>query len=94
MALRPWLDIANRPQCGIGLLQPKCTSQTGRNTPLAVDGVLQAAGVMVMIMGLALPGRQTEIITAKADRPGKPHVRVLPSQMGRDGYGLMAFGDF
>ncbi len=90
----PWLDIANRPTCGSGLLEPSCSSQGGRKALLAVDGVLQAAGAVSIVLGLVLTGRQTEIVTAKAEPAKKPHVNILPSQMGRDGYGVAAFGDF
>ena len=90
----PWLDIANRPQCGNGLLEPSCSSQGGRKALLAVDGVLQAAGAVSIVLGLVLTGRHTEIVTAKADHARKPHVNVLPSQVGRDGYGVAAIGEF
>jgi len=90
----PWLDIANRPQCGDGLLEPRCSSQTGRKVLLAVDGVFQAAGAVSIVLGALLTGRHTEIVTAKADQKHKPRLSVVPSQMGREGYGLTAFGDF
>jgi hypothetical protein len=90
----PWLDIANRPPCGNGVLEPSCSSQTGRKVLLGIDGVLQAAGAVSIVLGAVLTGRHTEIVTAKADPPKKPHVNVLPSQVGRDGYGVTAFGDF
>jgi len=65
-----------------------------RKVILAVDGVFQAAGVISIALGLALAGRHTEIVTAKADHPKKLRVNVLPSQMGRGGYGVAASGDF
>jgi hypothetical protein len=89
----PWLDIANRPSCG-GRLEPRCTSEGGRKAILAVDGVLQGVGAVATVMGLVLAGKHTEIVTARADRTPKAHLSVVPSQMGRDGYGVVAFGDF
>jgi hypothetical protein len=90
----PWIDIANRPQCGNGLLQPSCSSQTGRKIIIAGVGILQAVGATAMVLGLVLPGRHTELVTAKSDRSKKLHVDVLPSSVGRDGYGVIAVGDF
>jgi hypothetical protein len=90
----PWLDIANRPQCGNGLLQPSCSSQWGRKAIFVADGILQAVGATAMVLGLVLPGRHSELITARSDRPKKLHVDVLPSSVGSDGYGVIAVGDF
>jgi hypothetical protein len=90
----PWIDLAHRPQCGNGLLEPSCSSQFGRKAILVADGALQGVGVLAVAAGLILPGRHRELLTAKSDRPGKVHVNILPSQVGRDGYGLTALGDF
>jgi hypothetical protein len=89
----PWLDLANRPQCG-GTFQPRCSTETGRKIVLAANGVLQAAGAAAIVLGLALPGKHSELVTAKLGPAGVLHMDIVPSQLSADGYGVTAVGDF
>jgi hypothetical protein len=92
----PWLDLANRPSCG-GFLQPRCSTEGGRKAILAASGILQAAGVLAAVVGAFAWQRHAEIVTARSDRPAKStatRVTVVPSPMGRDGYGVTALGEF
>ena len=66
----------------------------GRKAILVANGVIQAAGVTAVVLGLVLLGRHTELVTAEANRARTVRVSVLPSQMGANGYGLAALGDF
>jgi hypothetical protein len=89
----PWIDIGNRPDCG-GVLQPRCSTEWGRKAILVANGILQAAGAGATILGFVLPGKRTEIVTAKSSRADKARVHLAPSQVGADAYGVAAFGDF
>jgi hypothetical protein len=92
----PWIDLAERPSCG-GRLEPRCSTEGGRKALLAVSGILQGAGVLAAVVGTFAWQRHDEIVTARSVRPGKStatRVTVVPSQMGRDGYGVTAFGEF
>jgi hypothetical protein len=89
----PWLDLGNRPQCG-GTLQPKCSTETGRKIILAANGVVQALGATAIVLGLVLPGRHSELVTAKLGPAQELHMDIVPAQLSADGYGLTAVGDF
>jgi hypothetical protein len=88
----PWLDLEQRPGCGIG--PTSCGRESGFAALLIVDGVFQALGPMATILGFLVPERHTVIVTAKADKPARPTVHVVPARLGRDAYGVTAFGDF
>jgi hypothetical protein len=87
----PWLDLRSRPGCG-GPGEANCTSkEDGSKALLVVSGVFQALGVLTVALGLVVPEKHHITVQARAD---KPTVRVLPAQVGRDGYGLAASGTF
>jgi hypothetical protein len=86
----PWMDLANRPDCG-----PRgsvtCDTETTNKVLLAVSGVFQGLGVLTTLAGLFSTeheGPQT------VEAQTKPSVHVSPAQMGAGGYGLAAFGTF
>jgi hypothetical protein len=88
----PWLDLEQRPGCSIG--PTSCGRESGFAALLIVDGVVQALGPMATIVGLLVPERRSVVITAKADKPARPTVHIVPARLGRDAYGVSAFGDF
>jgi hypothetical protein len=89
----PWLDLANRPQCG-GRLQPACSTEWGRKAILVANGIIQAAGATAIVLGIVLPGRHSELVTAKLGRAQELRMNIVPSQVSADGFGLTAIGDF
>jgi hypothetical protein len=88
----PWLDLEQRPGCGLG--PTSCGRESGFAALLIVDGIFQALGPVATVLGFLVPERHTVIITAKADKPARPTVHVVPARVGRDAYGVSAFGDF
>jgi len=87
----PWLMMYNRSQ-------PNCDSQTGTGCVeqsletvlrfyLAIDGVAQAAGAVMLGFGIA--GRK---LLVRDD--GYASVRILPARLGASGYGAMLAGRF
>lgn len=88
----PWLDLEQRPGCSIG--PTSCGRESGFAALLIVDGVFQALGPVATVLGFLVPERHTVVITAKADKPAGPTVHVVPARVGRDAYGVTAFGDF
>ncbi len=83
----PWLDLGNRPSCGVGGVG--CDSETTYKVLLVFDGIFQGIGGITTIAGFLSPEHHV-ISTAKTD---KPTVRVVPSRVA-SGYGLSAFGSF
>jgi len=85
----PWLDLANRPGCGVASVS--CDTETTNKVLLAVDGVFQGIGVLTTIAGFLSPEHDEETVatSAKAD---KPTIHVSPAEMGAGGAGLAAFG--
>ena len=93
----PWLDLAQRPGCGGS--QFNCSRESGFAGLLVVDGVVQALGALATGLAFVVPERRTRVLSASADRarksaPQKLAVHVVPARLGRDGYGVAAFGGF
>jgi hypothetical protein len=90
----PWIDFADRGQCGTGST-PTCTAETGNKVLLAVDGVLQALGVLTVVGGLLYTGeRDRDYGTTASPTTAQPKVQITPVQYGRSGVGLAAVGLF
>jgi hypothetical protein len=90
----PWLDLANRGNCG-GITQPSCDNETTYKVLLIADGVLQGIGALEIVGGLLTPTTRTVAADRKHQTAAlEPHVRVAPTAMGRGGYGLAAVGSF
>jgi len=85
----PWMDMANRPQCGARSIA--CDVETTNKVLLAVDGVFQGLGVITTLAGLLSTEHEGPVTT---EAQTKPSVHVSPAQMGAGGYGLAAFGTF
>jgi hypothetical protein len=86
----PWLDLADRPGCG-GAGQASCGAETGYKAFLIASGAAQGFGALAIVLGLTLPERLVPPATPKTE---SMTVHVLPAQLGRDGYGMKAFGTF
>jgi hypothetical protein len=82
----PWIDMANRPACGVGWVS--CAVETGNKVALGLSGVFQAIGVLATATGFFVPER-TVVVTAP-----KPSLRLSPAQFGGGAYGVAAFGNF
>jgi hypothetical protein len=86
----PWLDLANRPNCGVGSLP--CNSEIANQALLIVDGFFQGLAVIQVLAGLGAVAHDTATAVAKVD--DTPTVHVRPAQVGAGGYGLAAIGKF
>jgi hypothetical protein len=84
----PWLNLANRPQCGPETID--CDTETTNKVLLGVDGVFQGIGVITTLAGFLTPEPARAVVTAKT----KPSLHVTPAKVGRTGYGVAAFGEF
>jgi hypothetical protein len=83
----PWLDFANRGDCG-GIAQQSCDHETANKVLLAVDGVFQGIGALEIVGAFLSPETRTVTVASK------PSFRVGPSSVGRAGYGVAAVGTF
>ena len=86
----PWLDLADRPGCG-GPGQTPCGSEAAFKLFLIASGAFQGLGAVASVVALAVPAR---VITTAPATTGAPSLRVFPSTVGRDGYGMEALGTF
>jgi hypothetical protein len=68
-------------------LQMTRTDSSSGNVTLAIDGIAQAAGATMLIVGITSP--KTVLV-----RNDLGQVRVLPMRMGQDGGGLGLVGTF
>ena len=66
----------------------KCVAEPMIRGMLVLDGVLQATGAVLLIVG-ASSGSSDEPKT-----PPAPRMVAMPSRVGRDGYGLGVVGQF
>jgi hypothetical protein len=82
----PWMDIANRPQCG-NPGGPDCTTETTDKVLIGVDGVFQGVGAVMTVLGLLTPETH-EVVAAKQE---EPKLQISPTRVG-SGYGLGAVG--
>lgn len=74
------------PVAGPFLQMTKTESSSG-NVTLAIDGIAQAAGATMLIVGITSP--KTVLV-----RNDLAEVRVMPMRMGQDGTGLGLLGTF
>jgi len=79
----PWLNLDNRRCDG-------CADETRNVAMIIGTGVLQAAGVGMMIMSFFIP----EKIEAATIQAGPMKLHVVPTQVGRAGMGLGTVGVF
>jgi hypothetical protein len=88
----PWMDIADRGDCGASSGR-SCDNETTNKVLLVADGVFQGLGVLSIIGGMFTPETREMTETAKKQAP-KPSIHVAPARVGSQGYGLTAFGRF
>jgi len=94
--LGPWLALSGRsdPCKGIdnqkdaGSDVGKCVAEPIVRGMLVLDGVLQATGTVLMVVGSTSGAKKDETT------PRQPSFAAGPSVMGRTGYGVAAFGSF
>jgi hypothetical protein len=88
--LGPWLMMAlggaKDEACNSNYTYDNCGSRSGLRTALVLDGMMQAAGAAMLIVGIAVP--KTRLIRKDVT------VSMLPMPLGKDGYGLGAVGQF
>jgi hypothetical protein len=100
----PWLDLANRPGCGIGSIG--CDTETTNKLLIILSGVFQGVGVLGTVGAFIFP-EHAVVATASNDdsdkdkkeknvatHADKPTFHLTPAQFGTAGYGLAAFGGF
>jgi len=86
----PWVDLANRPQCGATTVM--CNTEGANQALLVADGIVQGLGALEILVGLATVASESPSNTPKVE--DKVGVRVTPMQFGVGGYGLGAVGKF
>ncbi len=84
----PWMDLADRGDCG-HLGQTPCDTETGYKVLLVVDGVFQGIGALDIVGAFLFP--ETRVVRTANDRP---RVVVAPTRMGPSGYGVAALARF
>jgi hypothetical protein len=85
----PWVDLIERGTCR----QSGCSGNLAADSlPLAISGLAQAAGVVILVTTVASPGIAPESAYARREPP-KLVVRVAPSGFV-GGAGLSAYGAF
>jgi hypothetical protein len=89
----PWLMLlagGGRDHCTTvtysGGSSSSCTSNSGLRAMLTLDGIGQTAGAIMFIAAFAIPSKR--LIRQDVT------VSVLPTRVGRDGYGLGVVGAF
>ncbi|HEY3665431.1 MAG TPA: hypothetical protein VGL19_05500 [Polyangiaceae bacterium] len=83
----PWMALSGRGPCGVGTPRT-CNAATADKVLIITDGVFQALGGLLVVEAFFNP--ETRTVT-RAD--ARPAIRVVP-QVGANGYGLAAFGNF
>jgi hypothetical protein len=86
----PWLDLASRPNCGVGGVS--CKAEVANQALLIADGFFQGLAVIQVLAGLGGVARDSATAVAKVD--DKPTVRVRPASLAAGAYGLAAIGKF
>jgi hypothetical protein len=85
----PWLDLGNRPSCGVGAIG--CDTETTNKVLLVVDGIFQGLGVLTTVGGFLTPEHREVVTTADAK---KLTLHLTPTQIASGAYGMAAFGTF
>jgi hypothetical protein len=83
----PWLDFANRGDCG-AIGQQSCDNETVNKVLLVVDGVFQGVGALEIVGAFLSPETRTVSVATN------PRFKLGPSSVGRSGYGVAAVGTF
>ena len=84
----PWITAGRLDDdCSDDGLDFDCNDYAGARTLLAMDGLAQAAGAVMLVVGIAFPKRLWV-------RDYTTEVSIAPVRLGRSGYGLGAVGSF
>lgn len=89
----PWLDLADRGDCGASLSR-SCDNETTNKVLLVADGIFQGIGALSIIGGFLSPETREVAVTTAKKEPPKPTLHVSPARLGYQGYGLAAVGTF
>jgi hypothetical protein len=84
--LGPWLDLADRGDCPVE--QQSCDNETTMKVLIIGDGILQAAGVFMMVDAALFPKTVHKTVPTTALR------HVKPIRVGEGGRGLAWSGKF
>jgi hypothetical protein len=84
----PWIDLANRPDCG--LRHDSCDLEMVNKVLVATTGVFQSIGALAVIASFVLPERPHKQEVGKS---AEPSLHVVPARLG-NGYGMTAIGTF
>jgi hypothetical protein len=84
----PWLDLSQRPHCGLVL---SCGAEGTTKVLLVTDGVFQAIGAISIVSGFLITTPETRTVRAVATAPT---LQISPARVGGKGYGLLALGTF
>lgn len=93
----PWLNLANRSDCGTGRNMPSCDNENTYKVLLVADGVLQGLGALEILGGLIFPETRTVAVAghrAPEASSSSPTIHFSPARVGQTGYGLSAAGTF
>jgi hypothetical protein len=85
----PWLTIAAggaKGSCPPATVRCEEHNDQGKTFALGLDGVVQAAGALMLTLGIVFPRRRLE--------PTDMSLSVLPVALGNGGYGTGVFGAF
>jgi hypothetical protein len=82
----PWLNLADRGDCGVEN-SPSCTVENTNRVLLVADGILQGVGALQILGGFLFPAKRTVVESAR------PSIHVTP-QLGSTQVGLTATGTF
>ncbi len=93
----PWLALSSRRDPCDGLEDQKqfdsdvgkCVAEPMIRGMLVLDGVLQATGAVLLIVGASSGSSSSE-----EPKPPAPRMVAMPARVGRNGYGLGVVGQF
>jgi hypothetical protein len=84
----PWIDLGNRPGCG---LRVSCDLEAVNKVLIATDGVFQGLGALAFASSFVFPEHRKTVVVGAGQGPTW---QVLPARFGVDGYGAAAAGSF
>jgi hypothetical protein len=84
----PWVDLANRPDCGPRV---SCDLEMVNKVLIATNGVFQGLGALATVTSFIFPEHHTKTVVGTNDQPT---IQLTPVRLGSDGYGAAAVGSF
>jgi hypothetical protein len=86
----PWLDLMNRPGCGMPGVN--CGNESGYTALLLIDSFFQALSAVEALAGLIELGQEDP--APRAPKSDEATLHLAPAALGATSYGLSAFGKF